>query len=149
VSVSGMTGPGTVIATVGAGVAHDAAANANTASTSTDNTVTYVNVPFTDDPLIAGTTVVKAVHITELRSHIDAIRMAVSLGAYSWTDTLAPGAMYIRAKHITEMRAALQDAYVARGAPPPPIYTDPNLGAGATIKVAHIAEIRAAVVAIN
>ena len=36
-----MTGDGTVIATMAAGVAHDAAGNPNTASTSTDNTVTY------------------------------------------------------------------------------------------------------------
>src|SRR5439155_683680 len=41
VAVSGMTGDGTVTATVSAGVAHDAAGNANTASTSTDNTVTF------------------------------------------------------------------------------------------------------------
>jgi hypothetical protein len=41
VAVSGMTGPGTVIATVPAGVATDAVGNTNTASTSTDNTVTY------------------------------------------------------------------------------------------------------------
>ena len=36
-----MTGDGTVIATIAAGVASDAAGNANTASTSADNTVTY------------------------------------------------------------------------------------------------------------
>jgi hypothetical protein len=41
VAVSGMTSNGTVIATVAAGVAHDGVGNANTASTSTDNTVTY------------------------------------------------------------------------------------------------------------
>ncbi len=41
VAVSGMTGNGTVIATVAAGVAHDGANNPNTASASTDNTVTY------------------------------------------------------------------------------------------------------------
>ena len=44
VAVSGMTQPGTVTATVAAGVASDAAANQNTASTSTDNTVTSDNV---------------------------------------------------------------------------------------------------------
>jgi hypothetical protein len=42
VAVSGMTGSGTVIATIAAGVAEDAAGNDNEASTSTDNTVTYV-----------------------------------------------------------------------------------------------------------
>ncbi len=46
VAVSGMTGSGTVIASLAAGVAHDASATANAASTSTDNTVTY-NVPVT------------------------------------------------------------------------------------------------------
>jgi hypothetical protein len=41
VAVSGMTTDGTVIASIAAGVAHDTAGNPNTASTSTDNTVTY------------------------------------------------------------------------------------------------------------
>ena len=45
VAVSGMTGSGTVVATIAAGMAHDAAGNANTASTSTDNTVTYDVTP--------------------------------------------------------------------------------------------------------
>src|SRR5439155_6355261 len=40
VAVSGMT-DGTVIATIPAGMAHDGAGNGNTASTSTDNTVTF------------------------------------------------------------------------------------------------------------
>jgi len=54
VAVSGMTVSGTVIATVGAGVALDAAGNGNTASTSTDNTVTYnVPVPITASPASA------------------------------------------------------------------------------------------------
>jgi hypothetical protein len=41
VAVSGMTANGTVMATVGAGAAHDAAGNASTTSSSTDNTVTF------------------------------------------------------------------------------------------------------------
>ncbi len=41
VAVSGMTGSGTVIASLNAGVASDAAGNLNTASTATDNQVTY------------------------------------------------------------------------------------------------------------
>ena len=40
-----MTSDGTVIASIAAGNAHDASANANTASTSTDNTVTYDTSP--------------------------------------------------------------------------------------------------------
>src|SRR5437867_8847929 len=41
VAVSGMTTAGTVIASIPAGVARDAANNANTASTSTDNSVSF------------------------------------------------------------------------------------------------------------
>ncbi len=41
VSVTGMTSPGAVVATIPAGAATDAATNASTASTSTDNTVLY------------------------------------------------------------------------------------------------------------
>jgi hypothetical protein len=41
VAVSGMTSTGTVIASIAAGVAADTAGNTNTASTSTDNTVTF------------------------------------------------------------------------------------------------------------
>ena len=41
VSVSGMTGSGTVVASIGAGAAQDGASNPSQASTSTDNSVTY------------------------------------------------------------------------------------------------------------
>jgi len=45
VVISGMTGPGTVIASIPANVATDAVGNGNTASTSTDNTVTFTPPP--------------------------------------------------------------------------------------------------------
>jgi protein involved in ribonucleotide reduction len=45
VAVSGMTGDGTVIASIAGGVTHDAAGNGNNASTSTDNTVVYDKTP--------------------------------------------------------------------------------------------------------
>src|SRR5262249_40924978 len=57
VAVSGMTSDGTVIASVGAGVAHDAATNANTASTSTDHTVVFDGTAPTETINQAGTQV--------------------------------------------------------------------------------------------
>src|SRR2546426_688051 len=45
VAVSGMSSAGTVIATIAAGMATDAAGNGNTASTSTDNSVTFDTTP--------------------------------------------------------------------------------------------------------
>ena len=47
VAVSGMTGSGTVVASIAAGVATDSAGNGNLASTSGDATVTYDVVPLT------------------------------------------------------------------------------------------------------
>ena len=45
VAVSGMTSSGTVIASIAAGVAHDAAGTPNNAATSKDNTVTFDGTP--------------------------------------------------------------------------------------------------------
>ena len=38
---------------------------------------------FTDDPIVAGVTPVRAVHFTELRAHIDALREAAGLGRFA------------------------------------------------------------------
>jgi|GEM_PF-1628498 len=51
VAVSGMTQSGTVTATIPAGAAQDGAGNSNTASTSSDNSVTY-NAPDTTPPMV-------------------------------------------------------------------------------------------------
>ena len=55
VAVSGMTGNGSVVATIAAGVAHDAAGNASLASDSLDNTVEYDITPPTVTINQAGT----------------------------------------------------------------------------------------------
>jgi Ca2+-binding RTX toxin-like protein len=53
VTVTGMTGPGTVIAAIAAGAASDGAGNLSLASTSIDNTVTYAPAP--SSGIISGT----------------------------------------------------------------------------------------------
>ena len=67
---------------------------------------------------------------------------------YGSDPTLTAGATVIGAQHIIDLRTALSQAYAAEGVTPPP-YTDPTLGAGTTMKAAHIAEIRAAIVALE
>ena len=102
---------------------------------------------FTDDPLIAGT-VIRVVHIIELRTAIDAARADQGLSPFGWTDpTLTPQVTFIRAVHLTELRTALAAAYTAAGQTPP-TYTDPILVPGMVSRVAHIAEIRVAVAVI-
>jgi hypothetical protein len=94
---------------------------------------------FTDDPLVPRLHVMKAVHMTELRNSIDALRARRSLPAYPWT-AIAPGTM-VRASHITELRNALSAEYVGRGFQPPS-YTDTSLNAGMSIKESHISQLR-------
>ena len=105
---------------------------------------------FTDDPLSTGSTVIRAVHVTELRSHIDTQRIRFGLAAYPWTDpTLTAGTTQVGAVHVTDLRLALAQAYTAASLTPPAYSTDPILSAGTSIKALHLSEIRAAVVAIE
>jgi hypothetical protein len=107
------------------------------------------NAPFTD-PLVVGVTEVKGLHVTELRSRINAQRVRFGLANASWTDpTLTPaGTVLIKAVHVTEMRAALGAAYTAHGLPAP-TYTDPGLAAGMVVKAIHITELRNAVISLE
>ncbi len=104
---------------------------------------------FTDETLAATVSVIRAVHVMELRTRIDAIRAARLLPAFSWTDTtLSAGVTAIQAIHITELREALRQTYLS-ALMPPPTYTDPSLGIGTTMKAVHVTQLRAAVLAIE
>jgi glucose/arabinose dehydrogenase len=108
--------------------------------------VTSFGGAFADDPLAAGVTPVKAVHVTDLRLAIDRERTRRSLAEFAWTDpVLVPGVTPVRAIHHVEMRTALNQAYEAARLTPP-TYTDPVIAAGEVpVLVPHVAELRAAV----
>ncbi len=98
---------------------------------------------YTDDPITAQSTSIKATHITELRQAINTLRSNNSLSAFTFTDsTLTAGSTQVRKVHITELRTALDGVYDAQSKTRP-TYTDSTITAGqTTIKKAHIAEIR-------
>lgn len=120
----------------------------NSRSGSTFNvTVASNGAPtYTDDPLSAGSTAIKAVHITELRTAINTLRSRYSLGAYTWTDgTLTTGSTAVKALHVAELRTALNAVYTAASRTLP-TYTDPTITATSTaVKAVHITEIRNAI----
>lgn len=95
---------------------------------------------FTDDPLVAGTTVVKGLHVTELRDAINLLRTRVGLATVSWAEPVSAGVL-IKASHIIEMRTRLEEARTAL-ALSPTSYTDPSLTVGTLVKTAHIQQIR-------
>ena len=108
------------------------------------------SAPFTDDPLRPGVTPVRAVHFTELRTRIDALRRGAGLGPFAWTDpVLTPGETPVRLAHLLELREALAEVYPAAGRSAPG-WTDTMPVAGTTpIRAAHVTELRAAVMALE
>src|SRR2546429_130554 len=120
--------------------ARDAAGNTATASL----TVTLAGIlTFTNDPLTAQDTVIRTVHIMELRAAIDGVRVARELATFDWTDpALIPGSTPVKAIHVAELRTALSHAYEAAGLTPPR-YSDPTPIAGLTvIKATDLNELR-------
>ena len=109
-----------------------------------------VLLPFTDHPIVPGETPVRAVHFTELRRRIDALRSAAGLGRFGWTNpVLRDGVTRVRLVHLTELRSALAAAYAAAGRAAPG-WTDPEPVPGATpVKAVHVMELRAAVIALE
>ena len=105
---------------------------------------------FTDDPLAPGVTPVRAAHLLELRSRIDALRRRAGLPAFGWTDAhVVPGVTPARAVHLLELRSALGAAYAAAGRPAPG-YSDAVVTAGATaMRAVQLQELRAAVLALE
>jgi subtilisin family serine protease len=104
---------------------------------------------FTDDPLIAGATPVRALHITELRARIDTQRARVALEPVIWTDdSLVAGVTTAKAQHLLEMRSAVIETFQAANLTAPS-FTDALMAGQTVIRAVHIAELRAAVVTLE
>jgi hypothetical protein len=122
--------------------ARDAAGNIGTATLTATLTIAFT---FTDDPLIARSTLVQAAHFVELRAAIDSVRTALGLMPFAWTDATLTSSTGVLVVYVTELRTALNEAYRAVGRTAP-TYTDPTVAAGLTvIKAVHLNELRAAV----
>jgi len=96
-------------------------------------------VLFTDDTITVASTLIRAVHVTELRTAINAVRAAAGLGSATWTNSSLSSA-WIKAVDISELRTSLGDAVNLLGLTAPN-YTDTFL-VGTTVKKAHIDELR-------
>lgn len=69
---------------------------------------------WTDDPVVAGVTPIRVVHVSELRAAINCNRRAAGLSNYTWTDSITTSTP-IRAIHISEMRDALAGLFPIKG----------------------------------
>jgi hypothetical protein len=104
---------------------------------------------FSDDPLVTMATTVRAIHILQLRSRINLLRVRFGLQPFSWTDAaLSAGATQVRAVHFTDLRTALEGAYVAAGQALP-TFSDPLIAKITTIGAFHLSELRDRVAALE
>lgn len=107
----------------------------------TDSTI----ITTVEDPTGATVTTIKAAHITELRSAVNAVRSLAGLSAATWTNaTLTSGVTAIKADDVRDLRTKLDEALTALGIQTSP-YTDATLATGQNgtlVKRAHIAELR-------
>lgn len=98
------------------------------------------SIVFTDGDLSAVR--IKAVHIEQLRTAVNAVRTAALLAAASFTDPAPLAGVRAKRAHIIELRTALDAARTSLGLPAVS-YTDPTITANATvIKAAHVSNLR-------
>jgi hypothetical protein len=94
-------------------------------------------IAFTDDPIVPQSTRVKAVHLTQLRTAVNAMRASASLSPLAADATIGVG-LRIRAQHITALRTGLSEARAAIGLPALS-FTDATL---TVVKAVHVQELR-------
>jgi hypothetical protein len=99
------------------------------------------NVAFTDAQVVPGT-IVRAAHVDQLRTAVNAVRTFAGLPAFSFTDAIAAGTR-IRALHLTQLRDALTEARNAIGMPM--AFSPAAPAVGTPIRASHIEELRAGV----
>jgi hypothetical protein len=105
--------------------------------------------PFTDHTLTPGSSTIRAIHILELRSRIDALRVRFGLAAFAYAGaSLTPGTSVILLQHLDDLRTALSQAYVASGRAAL-IFSESPAAGTTPIRAAHVAELRAAVIALE
>jgi hypothetical protein len=101
------------------------------------------------EPLVAGATVIRRIHVVELRARIAALQVALGLPHAAYLDAALPaGVTSLRAEHVSELRSTLSQVYQAAGREAPS-YTDPDLSSGMTARRAHVHELREAIIAIE
>lgn len=94
---------------------------------------------FTDSALTGA--VIKAAHITELRTAVNAMRAAAGL-TEAFTGSAVTAGMLVARAHLVDLRTALDAARTAIGLPAI-IYADPTITAGTTlVKAVHLTQLR-------
>lgn len=113
------------------------------AATSPDsNKVLVTTVAFTDPLLTGGTSFIKSVHLTQLRSAVNLVRALVGQGPLGFTDPVLSPSIGVRSLHLGELRNELNNLRSNLGVTAL-AYTDPAITSTVTrVKAVHITELR-------
>lgn len=114
---------------------------ADSTKSADSNVDVATTVLFTDDPLLTGTTI-KAVHLSEVRTAMAALRLQAALGPASVTDGSLSGTI-IKSVHVTELQSQIQEARNAILLPT--LMFSTTAAAGTTVARTEIMELRNAV----
>jgi hypothetical protein len=97
--------------------------------------------------VVAGVTI-KAAHMLEMKTAVNAVRAAAALGAFDWVDASAPAGVVapavggsIMKNHVQKLRNRLDDARTALGLPAA-LYSDQPLATGITVQAVHVQQLR-------
>lgn len=96
-------------------------------------------IVFTDPSLSTGVTM-KAVHMTEARTAVNAVRTLAGIGAGTFTDPSLVAGITAKATHLNELRSYLSAARLTLSLPTL-TYTD-TITSGSAAKALHVTEIR-------
>jgi hypothetical protein len=100
------------------------------------NTVVFL------DPNLAGQPV-KAAHVTQLRTAVNALRTLAGLAPASFTDsTITPGVTPAKAVHVTELRSSANDARTTLGFSAFPFSPPTFVPGGSVISASHLQGLR-------
>lgn len=99
-------------------------------------------VVFTDPMLTQTVTPIKAVHMNQLRTAVNAVRTLAGLSAFNFTDPTLDPSVTVKRMHLIELRTALGEARSTL-ALTTLVYTRPTITAGVSlVKAVDIQELR-------
>jgi sugar lactone lactonase YvrE len=103
------------------------------------------SVIFTNDPIQAGINRVKVVHLQELRTATNAMRIAAGLASTAFSDPTVNNSLVVKANHVMEIRNSMNAARAALGVSILS-FTNPSLSPGVSkMKAIDLQELRDAV----
>ena len=100
-------------------------------------------VAFTNEPLVAGSTAIKAAHLVELRQAANALRALAGLSPFGFADSSVTTSLLVKGVHVTQLRDAITAARATLDLSTSS-FTDVSLS-GLRVKAVHFQQLRGAV----